>query len=101
MKVHQCPSCGGFCKKSGCERRDSVVPCKHFRAGITNKSKEDCPYCRIETLEAKLPTWQFSPNCEGLWLGPRNQVIAATGRLPIKDGELWFGPIPPEPDDKP
>lgn len=22
MSEHQCPSCGGFCKKSGCERKD-------------------------------------------------------------------------------
>lgn len=26
MRVNQCSSCGGFCKKSGCERRDNIVP---------------------------------------------------------------------------
>ena len=47
-EVHQCPSCGGVCKKSGCERRDTIVPCRHFRVGITNKTAAECPYCEID-----------------------------------------------------
>lgn len=54
MTDHQCPSCGGFCKKSGCERRDSIIPCKHFRSGLTNKTAADCPYCRIDELESQM-----------------------------------------------
>lgn len=54
MTDHQCPSCGGFCKKSGCERRDNIVPCKHFKSGITNKTAPECPYCRIEELESHM-----------------------------------------------
>lgn len=50
--THQCPSCGGFCKKSGCERRDAVVPCKHFVLGMTNLTAADCPYCEIDNLKA-------------------------------------------------
>ena len=50
--THQCPSCGGFCKKSGCERRDAVVPCKHFLLGMTNLTAADCPYCEIDNLKA-------------------------------------------------
>lgn len=52
--TRQCPSCGGFCKKSGCERRDTITPCKHFRAGITNLTAADCPYCRNEELESQM-----------------------------------------------
>ena len=55
MTDRQCPSCGGFCKKSGCERRDTVIPCKHFRKGITNKTAAECPYCEIEMLRAIEP----------------------------------------------
>ena len=51
MTDRQCPSCGGFCK-SGCERRDTIVPCKHFRLGMTNLTSDDCPYCEIENLKA-------------------------------------------------
>ena len=52
--MSQCSSCGGFCKKSGCERRDTIIPCKHFRAGITNKTAADCPYCGIDELEYQM-----------------------------------------------
>jgi len=52
--VNQCSSCGGFCKKSGCERRDTISICKHFRAGITNLTAADCPYCRIDELESQM-----------------------------------------------
>lgn len=52
MTDRQCPSCGGFCKKSGCERRGTVVPCKHFRLGMTNLTSGDCPYCEIDNLKA-------------------------------------------------
>lgn len=50
----QCSSCGGFCKKSGCERRDNIIPCKHFRAGVTNLTAVECPYCRSEELESHM-----------------------------------------------
>lgn len=55
MTDRQCPSCGGFCKKSGCERRDTVIPCKHFRLGMTNLTSGDCPYCEIEMLRVIEP----------------------------------------------
>lgn len=38
MTDHQCPSCGGFCKKSGCERRDNIVP----------------SYCRNDELKSQM-----------------------------------------------
>jgi len=52
--THQCKSCGGFCGKSGCERRDSIVPCKHFRSGLTNKTAAECQYCEIERLKSEI-----------------------------------------------
>ena len=52
-EVHQCSSCGGFCKKSGCERQDNIDPCRHFKLGLTNKSKDECPYCEINKWKTK------------------------------------------------
>lgn len=51
-EVHQCSSCGGFCKKSGCERAH-INHCSHWKTGITNLSKEECPYCKIDELRAE------------------------------------------------
>ena len=110
MKVRQCSSCGGFCKKSGCERRDNIVPCKHFLAGTTNKSKEDCPYCRIESLETTCPAWHDAPTVPGLWFcdeGDENpyRFTCHNVSIPLNphlvgEGERWYGPIPPD-GDKP
>ena len=103
MKVRQCPSCGGFCKKSGCERRDNIVPCKHFLAGTTNKSKEDCPYCRIESLEATCPAWHDAPTVPGLWvcrqaITDNVQAYEVTDQMALnrnlKLKGQWYGPIP-------
>ncbi len=106
MQVNQCPSCGGFCKKSGCERRDNIVPCKHFRAGMTNKSKEECPYCRIESLEATAPQWHDAPTVPGVWICDEGDIcytwtahnIEILDQFDPGDGLRWFGPIP---KDKP
>ena len=106
MKVRQCPSCGGFCKKSGCERRDNIVPCKHFLAGTTNKSKEDCPYCRIESLEATCPAWQDAPTVPGLWVSDFSWMAQKLGRETVEfyaknrsiPSRRWYGPMP---EDKP
>jgi len=32
----QCPSCGGFCKKSGCER-ENIAPPQHKWQGLTDE----------------------------------------------------------------
>lgn len=106
MRVNQCPSCGGFCKKSGCERRDSIEPCKHFRAGMTNKSKEECPYCRIESLEATAPQWHDAPTVPGIWLCDEGDIcytwtannIEILDKFDPVDGLRWYGPIQ---EDKP
>lgn len=102
MRVNQCPSCGGFCKKSGCERRDNIVPCKHFRAGMTNKSKEECPYCRIESLEATCPAWHDAPTVPGVWICDEGDIcytwtahnIEILDQFDPGDGLRWYGPIP-------
>ena len=103
MQVNQCSSCGGFCKKSGCERRDNIVPCKHFLAGTTNKSKEDCPYCRIESLEATCPAWHDAPTVPGLWvcrqaITDNVQAYEVTDQMALnrnlKLKGQWYGPIP-------
>ncbi len=102
MRVNQCPSCGGFCKKSGCERRDNIVPCKHFRAGMTNKSKEECPYCRIESLEATAPQWHDAPTVPGVWICDEGDIcytwtahnIEILDQFDPGDGLRWYGPIP-------
>ena len=33
-EIRQCPSCGGFCKKSGCERENVKPPVSQFNRGI-------------------------------------------------------------------
>ena len=51
----QCSSCGGFCKKSGCER-ENIKP-KEW-VGLTDKEIEDCLEMSIQgtcrAIEAKL-----------------------------------------------
>lgn len=41
----QCPSCGGFCKKSGCER-ESVKP-KEW-VGLTEDELEDLEFASVD-----------------------------------------------------
>jgi hypothetical protein len=40
MMDRQCPSCGGFCKKSKCER-ENVAPTKREWVGLTDEEKSD------------------------------------------------------------
>lgn len=51
--MNQCSSCGGFCKKSGCERANATI-CKHFRMGLVSGFGLACPYCHIEELESQM-----------------------------------------------
>jgi len=57
----QCPSCGGFCRKT-CQRANATV-CKHFRLGLVTGFEKNCVYCendnlhqRINELEQELQT---------------------------------------------
>lgn len=57
MSDHQCPSCGGFCKKSGCERKNVQVTPKgtlldrlEYRARYPNVRLE--PYDTSDIKEA-------------------------------------------------
>lgn len=74
MIVRQCSSCGGFCKKSGCERRDNIEPA----------STE--------------PAWHDAPTAPRLWVnsisGRVNVVIEETLHAWENTGARWFGPIP-------
>lgn len=49
----QCPSCGGFCKKSGCER-ENVAPTKREWQGLTLEEANELCYASIAEIEAKL-----------------------------------------------
>ena len=40
MKPNQCSSCGGFCKKSGCERENVKPTPKRTWAGLTDEEIE-------------------------------------------------------------
>lgn len=49
--TRQCSSCGGFCKKSGCER-ENVKP-KEWQ-GLTDEEREEATGWSVEHIEAKL-----------------------------------------------
>jgi hypothetical protein len=72
MKVRQCSSCVGICKKSGCERAN-VYP--------------------IET-----PAWHDAPNAPGLWAVETVQVVdkSQIKRIETLTDRRWFGPISPD-----
>ena len=79
------------------------MPCKHFRAGMTNKSKDECPYCRIESLEATCPAWHDAPTVPGLWvcrqaITDNVQAYEVTDQMALnrnlKLKGQWYGPIP-------
>lgn len=36
----QCSSCGGFCKKSGCERENVTIPPKREWVGLTDDERD-------------------------------------------------------------
>ncbi len=36
----QCSSCGGFCKKSGCERENVTIPPKREWQGLTDDERD-------------------------------------------------------------
>lgn len=53
MSDYQCSSCGGICKKSGCERAD--VPAK------TLTDEEIVSLYESSYLESGLDEWEFDP----------------------------------------
>ena len=40
--INQCSSCGGFCKKSGCERENVKPTPKRTWAGLTAEEAAEC-----------------------------------------------------------
>ena len=38
----QCSSCGGFCKKSGCERENVTISPKREWQGLTDEEMHEC-----------------------------------------------------------
>jgi predicted Fe-S protein YdhL (DUF1289 family) len=54
----QCPSCGGFCKKSGCER-ENIKPKREW-VGLTDEERKQIvsyindPVAWVPAVEAKL-----------------------------------------------
>ena len=54
MTDRQCPSCGGFCKKSGCERANATSICKHFRLGLISGFEKQCVYCENDLLRHRI-----------------------------------------------
>lgn len=57
----QCSSCGGFCKKSGCERENVTIPPKREWVGLTDEEvtfvwheNEPSPHLFARAIEAKL-----------------------------------------------
>ena len=73
---------------------------------MTNKSKEECPYCRIESLEATAPQWHDAPTVPGVWICDEGDIcytwtahnIEILDQFDPGDGLRWYGPIP---EDKP
>lgn len=55
----QCSSCGGFCKKSGCER-ENVQPQREW-VGLTDDDKQEA---FDETQEASGGFWEFAEYLE-------------------------------------
>lgn len=53
MSDRQCPSCGGSCKKSGCERENARI-CKHFRLGLVTGFEKQCVYCENDYLRQRI-----------------------------------------------
>ena len=58
--INQCSSCGGFCKKSGCERENVKPTPKRTWVGLTDEEMmdaiyvDDTPMERGRRVEAKL-----------------------------------------------
>lgn len=95
----QCKSCGGFCKKSGCERAN-VDPCSHFKLGLTNKTKTECPYCEIDACRNEITNLKaYSKHERSLgaekWMHEaldlreeRDQLAAALEATSLREAEL-------------
>ena len=50
--INQCSDCGGFCKKSGCERENVKLTPQRTWVGLTNGEM-------IELSEMKLGSWDL------------------------------------------
>jgi hypothetical protein len=54
----QCPSCGGFCKKSGCERENIVPPQRVYCSCGDGIVANDGALCGICVSLKKMREWQ-------------------------------------------